>query len=144
VRVARAPAEPTDGLLAAFGRRLALLALTLTPVYVAVAFVQGLFRGWLFPLEGQTAMTLGLVVAVVLGTIIDLPTAGEIPVILALSAAGLGTAATGALLVTLPAISFVTTALIWRSQGTRTTVLAAGAVAVAGLLGAVVLSGLAV
>jgi uncharacterized membrane protein YraQ (UPF0718 family) len=88
-------------------------------------------------------MVLALVVAVVLGTIIDLPTAGEVPVILALSAAGLGTAATGALLLTLPAISLVTMALIWRSHGRRTTALAGSAVAVAGLLGASMLSVLA-
>jgi len=54
-------------------------------------------------------------------------------------AAGLGTAATGALLLTLPAISFVTMALIWRSHGTRTTALAGTAVAVTGLLGAATL-----
>jgi uncharacterized membrane protein YraQ (UPF0718 family) len=79
----------------------------------------------------------------VLGTLIDLPTAGEVPVILALSAAGLGTAATGAFLLTLPAISFVTMALIWRSHGTRTTAPAGSAVAAAGLLGAATLTPLA-
>jgi uncharacterized protein len=68
---------------------LVLLTVTLTPVYVLVVFPQGWFRGWLFPLHGETTMILALTVAVVLGTIIDLPTAGEVPVILALSAAGL-------------------------------------------------------
>jgi uncharacterized membrane protein YraQ (UPF0718 family) len=130
-------------MIVAFVRRLGLLAVTLTPIYVLVVFVQGWFRGWLFPLHGETTMVLALVVAVVLGTIIDLPTAGEVPVILALSAAGLGTAATGALLLTLPAISLVTMALIWRSHGRRTTALAGSAVAVAGLLGASMLSVLA-
>jgi uncharacterized membrane protein YraQ (UPF0718 family) len=137
-----APANARD-MIVAFVRRLGLLAATLTPVYLLVVFVQGWFRGWLFPLHGQTAMLLALAIAVVLGTIIDLPTAGEVPVILVLSAAGLGTAATGALLLTLPAISFVTMAMIWRSHGTRVTALAGSAVAVAGLLGAVMLSVLA-
>jgi uncharacterized membrane protein YraQ (UPF0718 family) len=126
--------------LAAFARRFSLLAVTLTPIYILVVFVQGWFRGWAFPLTGETTLLLALAVAVVLGTLIDLPTAGEVPVILALSAAGLGTAATGALLITLPAISFVTMALIWRSHGTRTTALAGSAVAVAGLLGAATLT----
>jgi uncharacterized membrane protein YraQ (UPF0718 family) len=129
-----------SAMLAAFARRFALLAVTLTPVYVVVVFVQGWFRGWAFPLAGDTTLLLALAIAVVLGTLIDLPTAGEVPVILALSAAGLGTAATGALLLTLPAISFVTMALIWRSHGTRTTALAGSAVAVAGLLGAATLT----
>jgi uncharacterized protein len=131
------------GVVVAFVRRLVLLAVTLTPVYAVVVFAQGWFRGWLFPLHGGTAAVLAVAVAVVLGTIIDLPTAGEVPVILALSAAGLGSAATGALLITLPAISLVTMALIWRSHGTRTTAAAGSAFAVAGLLGAAMLSVLA-
>ena len=96
------------------------------------------------PLTGETTLLLALAVAIVLGTLIDLSTAGEVPVILALSAAGPGTAATGALLLTLPAISFVTMALIWHSHGTRTTALAGSALAAAGLLGAATLTALAV
>ena len=77
-------------LLTAFTRRFARLAITLTPVYIVVVFVQGWFRSWAFPLTGETTLVLALAVAIVLGTLIDLSTAGEVPVILALSAAGPG------------------------------------------------------
>lgn len=77
--------------------------------------------------------------AVVLGTIVDLPTTGEIPIVLALAAAGMGAPVIGALLLTLPAISLGTMVLIRTAHGTRTTALAGAAVAVTGLAGAVLL-----
>jgi len=77
-------------LLTVFTRRFARLAITLTPVGIVVVFVQGWFRSWAFPLTGETTLLLALAVAIVLGTLIDLSTAGEVPVILALSAAGPG------------------------------------------------------
>lgn len=38
-----------------FARALARLAVTLTPAYAVVVFLFGLFRGWLFPLDGSAA-----------------------------------------------------------------------------------------
>jgi uncharacterized membrane protein YraQ (UPF0718 family) len=75
-------------------------------------------------------------VAVVLGTLIDLPTAGEVPLLVALAAGGLSTGAIGALLLTLPAISIVTMAMLAPTHTVRVTVAAAGAVALSGLAAA--------
>lgn len=122
-----------------FVRRLVLLAVTLTPIYAAITFLQGAFRGVVFPIDGTTAAFAALAIAVVLGTLIDLPTAGEVPIVLAFAAAGVGTAALGALLITLPAISLVTMFMIGRSHGVRVTATLGGLVALAGCVAAVVL-----
>ena len=119
-----------------FVARLVRLTLTLIPLYVVTMLVFGVFRGWLFPLDATTGIALALLVAVTLGTLIDLPTAGEVPVLLALSAAGMHAGVIGALLITLPAISFVTMTMLAPSHTVRTTLAAAGAVAASGLLAA--------
>lgn len=126
---------------ARFVATLVRLCLTLVPEYAVVVFALGLFRGWLFPLGTGSAGwgILAVVVAVVLGTIVVIPTAGEIPIVLALAAAGVTTGAIGALLITLPAISLVSMAMVMRAFSPRVTVAAAGAVAVAGLAGAALL-----
>lgn len=127
--------EPA-GFVGRFARRLAWLTLTLTPIYVAVIFLLGLFRGWVFPLDGTTAGLLAVGRAAVLGTLVDLPTAGEVPLLLGLAAGGLGAGATGALLITLPAFSLVTMAMIVRTHGVGLTLGTAGAVVASGVLAA--------
>ena len=116
--------------------RLLALAVQLTPVYVVGIFVLGLVSGWVFPIDGNEIAVVALAVAVVAGTLIDLPTAGEVPLLLVLAAAGLSTGALGALLITLPAISAVTMGMIAPTHTWRVTLGAAGAVAASGLLAA--------
>jgi uncharacterized membrane protein YraQ (UPF0718 family) len=126
---------------ARFGVALGRLAVTLLPEYLVVVFLVGLFRGWLFPLDGSAAHwgLLGAVVAVVLGTLVVIPTGGEIPIALGLAAGGVSAGTVGALLITLPAISVVSMAMVARAFSTRVTLLTAGAVMAAGALAAGVL-----
>jgi len=134
-----APAEAFElrAAPAAFVRSLARLCLTLLPEYLLVVFLLGLFRGWLFPLGADAAhwAFLATLAAVVLGTLVVIPTAGEIPILLALSAAGVGRGTVGALLITLPAISLASMAMVARALGARATLAMAGGVAACGLLG---------
>ena len=122
-----------------FLRRLVLLAVTLTPLYVVLTLLEGTFRGWILPLDGSTTIEVAVLVAIVLGTIVDVPTTGEVPIVLSLAAAGMGAPVVGALLLTLPAISFGTMVLIRTAHGIRTTALAGVAVAVTGIGGALLL-----
>lgn len=133
VSLARAPGS--------FVRSFATLALRLLPEYLVVVFLVGLFRGWLLPLGASAAHwpVLAAIAAAVLGTLIVIPTAGEIPILLGLSAVGIGSGAIGALLITLPAISLVSMAMVARTFSPRVTLAMAGAVAACGLLGAVML-----
>lgn len=126
--------------LARYLRAVARLAAYLLPEYFLVVLFLGAFRGWLLPV-GHEAATWGfaaVVVAAVGGTILVIPTAAEIPIILGLLALGLPRDVTGTLLIALPALSLASMAMVGRWLSWRVTLAAAGVVAalsiVAGLL----------
>lgn len=114
----------------AFGR----LSVTLLPEYAVVVFAIGVFRGWLFPL-GTGASHWGMLALVfaLIGTLVVIPTAGEIPVLLGLAAVGAGAGVLGALLITLPAISLPSMIMVVRDLSWRVTLSMAVGVAAAGL-----------
>lgn len=115
---------------------LARLSVTLVPEYAVVVFAIGVFRGWLFPLDDNAGHwgVLAIVLAAVLGTLVVIPTAGEIPIIQGLAAAGAGTGVVGTLLITLPAISLPSMVMVMRDLSWRVTLATAAAVAAAGLV----------
>jgi uncharacterized membrane protein YraQ (UPF0718 family) len=147
VPVAESPApdpEPDDdggwlpGAPVRFLGTLLRMTLVLVPEYLVVVMLVGAFRGWLFPIGPHTALAAVLVVALaaVVGTLLVIPTAGEIPILQGLALAGASTGVLGALLVTLPAVSLPGIAMVGRALGWRATAATAGVVAVAGLVGA--------
>ena len=121
-----------------FARALARLAVTLVPAYAVVLFLFALFRGWLFPFDGSAAHwgILGVAAAALLGTLVVIPTGGEIPIVQALALAGVAAGIQGALLISLPAISLVSMAMVVRYLTPRVTLGAA-----AGVVGTSVLAG---
>jgi uncharacterized protein len=134
------PAEPPAP--RRFGRALGRFALVLVPEYAVLVFAVGALRGWLFPLDGTvaTATIVAVVIALVLGLVVVLPTGGEIPVLLALGAAGLPPAVLGILLITLPAISLPSAVMVGRALTWRAVGAAAAGVAAAGLVAGAVLT----
>lgn len=110
---------------------LARLCATLLPEYAVVVFLLGLFRGWIFPFDGSARHwgILALVVAALLGTLVVIPTGGEIPIVQGLAAAGVAASVQGALLIALPAISLVSMAMVARELSPRVTAAAAVGVA---------------
>ncbi len=120
-----------------FVRALVRLTVTLVPTYVAVVFLIGLLRAWLFPLDAGADHWIvpSIFAAAALGTLVVVPTAGEIPILQGLTVAGVNAGAIGALLITLPAISLVSMAMVPRAFSVRVTLAMAGAVACCGLLG---------
>lgn len=132
--------QPTDPVRlsqfpARFARSLLRLAAVLVPVYFVVILVLGYLSGWLSDFSGLDARLgiVAVVVCAVIGTLLVIPTGGEIPVVLALTAAGVGAGAAGALLITLPALSVPSMVMVGRALSWRATVAMAGVVAVAGL-----------
>lgn len=112
------------------------LAIVLLPEYLIVVLFVGLFRGWMLPV-GHSATHLAVLVtllAAVAGTLVVVPTAGEIPLITGLAAAGMGRGPMGALLIALPAVSLPSMAMVSRAMGWRVTAATAAAVACAGVL----------
>jgi uncharacterized membrane protein YraQ (UPF0718 family) len=122
--------------LARYGRSLARLSLTLLPEYLGIVLLLGAFRGWLFPVAHGLAGwgPLAVVLFAVAGTLFVIPTAGEIPIVQAMLKAGIGVGPPAALLVTLPAVSVPSLAMVWRSFPARVSVALAGSVAGVGLL----------
>jgi hypothetical protein len=115
-------------------RALGRLAVTVVPEYLVVVALIGAFRGWLFPLDAIGTGVLVVLVAAVVGTLLVIPTAGEIPILQGLALAGLSLGAVGALLITLPAVSLPGMAMVARAFGWRVTVATAGVVAAGGVL----------
>ncbi|WP_346622477.1 permease [Blastococcus montanus] len=127
------------GAPARFGRALLKLGIVLVPEYLVVVFLLGAFRGWLFQVDALGAGLFAIVVAAIIGTLMVIPTAGEIPILHGLVLAGLAAGPVGALLVTLPAVSIPGIAMVarafgWRATLATTAVVVAGGIAAAGML----------
>ena len=85
---------------ARFGRALLRLSIVLVPEYVLVVMLIGAFRGWLFPLGAtMSSGLLVVVIAAVVGTLLVIPTAGEIPILQGLAIAGVAAGPIAALLI---------------------------------------------
>jgi len=121
---------------------LARLCATLLPEYALVVFLLGLFRGWIFPFDGSATHwgIVAVVVAALLGTLVVLPTGGEIPIVQGLALAGVGAGVQGALLIVLPAISLVSMAMVARELSVRVTLGAAAGVVATGIGAGVLLA----
>jgi uncharacterized membrane protein YraQ (UPF0718 family) len=124
-----------------FGRALLRLCVVLLPEYLVMVLVIGACRGWLLNLTQPAHHGLLIVLlAAVIGTLVVIPTAGEIPILHGLALLGVTSGVLGALLITLPAVSLPGIAMVTRSFGWRTVTATTVMVIVAGLLGASVLS----
>jgi len=136
--IATLGAEPQE---APFRRWLTLLGrmtLRLAPEYIVLVLLLGASRAWLFPALGpgignQLPWILAFAMA---GALFVIPTAGEIPIVQAMLALGVGAGPAAALLITLPPISLPSMAMLSRTFPPRLLALVAGAVVLFGLAGA--------
>jgi uncharacterized membrane protein YraQ (UPF0718 family) len=91
----------------AFVRQLGNEIVAIIPGYVAIVFVLGGLRAWLFPpsltLHANGVLSTALVSLI--GTLFVIPTAGEVPIVQTLMAHGMSIGAAVSLIITLPAIS---------------------------------------
>lgn len=130
------PSGPADAARRYF-KTLGRLVVTLVPEYLAIVLLLGAFRGYLFPIAQGAVGWWGpllVVLFAVAGTLFVIPTAGEIPIVQGLLKAGLAVAPAAALLITLPAVSLPSLAMVWRSFPPRVTIALAGSVALVGVL----------
>lgn len=127
-----------------YAATLAGLAVRLLPEYVVIVFALGAARAFLFPAISPSvghAAWLVLVLAIT-GTLFVIPTAGEIPIVQSFMKFGLGPAGAGALMMTLPAVSLPSLAMVRQAVPTRVLAFVAGSVVVSGLLTALLASAL--
>ncbi|MCY0880191.1 MAG: permease [Firmicutes bacterium] len=129
------PAEepPT---VAKFLRQFGLLVVRLLPEYVVIVLLLGALRAWLFP-----AMNAGIggswwlvLVFAIVGTLFVIPTAGEVPIVQTLMHFGLGLAPAGTLMITLPAVSLPSMAMVGQQMGVKVVAKVAVLVAVTGVI----------
>jgi hypothetical protein len=120
------------------------LSLQLIPEYVVLVLLLGAGRAWLFPVLGPQIGNhmLWIVAFAAAGAVFVIPTAGEVPIVQAMLALGVGAGPAGALLMTLPPISLPSMAMLSRSFPPRVLGLVAAAVVLAGLLGGALAVGL--
>jgi uncharacterized protein len=95
-------------------RILARVTLRLLPEYIVLVLLLGATRAWLFPHIGHNVTSsIGWIVAfAVAGMLFVIPTAGEVPIIQAMLALGMGVGPAGALLMTLPPVSVSSFAML--------------------------------
>lgn len=113
------------------------MTLRLVPEYVVIVLLLGAVRAWLFPHAGpeivnQWAWIAAMAVA---GMLFVIPTAGEVPIVQALLAFGLGAGPAAALLMTLPPVSAPSLAMLSRSFSWRVLLATATGVVAFGVAG---------
>ena len=134
--------EPEPYSLAEAGKRWAKLfgrmALRLLPEYLVIVLLLGAFRAWMFPVIGPTIgdQWFWIVAFALAGMLFVIPTAGEVPIVQAMLALGMGAGPAAALLLTLPPVSLPSLAMLARSFPWRVLLAVALAVVGFGVLGA--------
>lgn len=108
---------PGEMILLTFIRSLGRLMIRLIPEYALLVLLLGWARAWLLPaMNPQLGHTWWiLLILAVVGTLFVVPTAGEIPIVFVLLHYGLGVGAAATLLITLPAISLPSAAMVSRA-----------------------------
>jgi len=135
--------ETSDSTPAAvrFAAALVRLCVVLVPEYFVMVLAVGAFRGWLLTIvDPDHRSLLIVVVAAIVGTLMVIPTAGEIPILQGLALLGVSSGVLGALLITLPAVSLPGIAMVARTFGSRATMVISTVVVAAGLIAALALS----
>ncbi|WP_261624876.1 permease [Nesterenkonia marinintestina] len=129
------PPTPSD-LPGRYVRSLGRFARIMLPEHLLLVFLMGLLLPWLTGLYGLEAQigAAAILLAAVVGMLLVIPTGGEIPVIIGLTAVGVGAGTAGALLVTLPALSLPSIIMVGKYLGWRATSAMAAAVVVGGIL----------
>ena len=131
-------AQPQD---APFRRWLTILGrmiVQLVPEYIVLVLLLGAGRAWLFPALGPDIGNhiQWIVAFAVAGAVFVIPTAGEVPIVQAMLALGVGVGPAAALLMTLPPISLPSLAMLYRSFPPRILAAVAAGVVAFGLIGA--------
>ena len=112
------------------------MTLRLIPEYLVIVLLLGAARAWMFPAIGpgigdEWFWVLAFALA---GMLFVIPTAGEVPIVQAMLALGIGVAPAAALLMTLPPVSLPSLAMLGRSLPVKLLATIAGGVVAFGVL----------
>jgi uncharacterized protein len=138
--------EPEPSSFIEVGRRwmliLGRMVVRLIPEYVVIVLVLGGVRAWMFPHIGPAVgdQWFWILAFALAGMLFVIPTAGEVPIVQAMLALGLGGGPAAALLITLPPVSLPSLVMLARSFPLRVLVTIAVSVVGFGVLGGVLAS----
>jgi uncharacterized membrane protein YraQ (UPF0718 family) len=120
------------------------MAVRLIPEYIILVLLLGAARAWLFPEIGPAIGNeiWWIVAFAVAGMLFVIPTAGEVPIMQAMLALGMGVGPAGALLMTLPPVSLPSLAMVGGSFRLQTLLFVAAGVVVFGIAGGLLAVGL--
>lgn len=93
------------------------MCVRLLPEYLIIVMLLGALRAWLFPVMDISVdnSLLWILAFAVVGALFVIPTAGEVPIVQAMLALGVGVGPAAALLVTLPPVSLPSLLMVARS-----------------------------
>jgi uncharacterized membrane protein YraQ (UPF0718 family) len=127
-----------DSVLTRWGREFIVLAIKLLPEYLILVLLLGATRAWFFPVLGAHDGVFWIVAIAVAGTLFVIPTAGEVPIVQAMFALGMGAGPAGALIMTLPAVSLPSLVMLSRILSLRILLLIAVGVVPSGIAGGLI------
>jgi uncharacterized protein len=115
-------------------KRFARLALGLIPEYLILVLLLGAARAWLFPIVGTADGLQWIVLMAAAGLLFVIPTAGEVPIVQALLALGVGAGPAAALMMTLPPVSLPSLVMTGKVFSARLLAVVSVAVFVTGVI----------
>jgi uncharacterized membrane protein YraQ (UPF0718 family) len=95
----------SDGVMLRWAREFMSLTIKLLPEYLVLVLLLGAARAWLFPVFGADDSIIWIFALALAGMLFVIPTAGEVPIVQAMFALGMGAGPAAALIMTLPAVS---------------------------------------
>jgi hypothetical protein len=126
--------EPTGNVLLRWMREFMTLAIRLLPEYLILVLLLGAARAWLFPVFSADDSMIWIVAMALAGTLFVIPTAGEVPIVQAMLALGMGAGPAAALIMTLPAISLPSLVMLGRVFSLRIRLVIASGVVLFGII----------
>ena len=124
----------TDSFWLRWAREFTQLSIRLLPEYLVLVLMLGATRAWLFPMFGADDSVIWIFAMALAGMLFVIPTAGEIPIVQAMFALGMGAGPGAALMMTLPAISLPSLAMLGKVFSLRIRLVIALSVVLAGII----------
>ena len=124
---------PTNHFLKRWLAEFMRMTIRLIPEYIILVLLLGAARAWLFPVFGNDANVLWILAMAVAGMLFVIPTAGEVPIVQAMFALGVGAGPAAALMMTLPAVSLPSLIMLGRSFSIKMRMLIATGVVFSGI-----------
>jgi uncharacterized protein len=127
-------AAPTGHFLKRWLQEFTTMTFRLIPEYIILVLLLGAAKAWLFPVFGADESNIWILAMAVAGMLFVIPTAGEVPIVQAMFALGMGAGPAAALMMTLPAVSLLSLMMLGKVFSLKIRVVIALSVVIFGVL----------